>query len=179
VDKGTFSPGTLIQREYDYDPSGRSGTKGYFVGDDMMRNRCIILGVKYADGTAWTNPSPPALSATGIPFTMPADPDPNAPVTITNCDGTSFSDWRVSYQNSSSKPITAADFALVMHGRIDAAARDLHNLRPGDGNTAHFPLDGDDKVYHPQCIPLRVNYADGTVWYNPLFAPAGSDGSAR
>lgn len=178
VDKGTFSPGTLIQREYDYDPTGRSGAKGYFVGDDMMQNRCIVLGVQYADGTAWTNPSAPPLSEKGIPFTV-TDPDPNAPIAISNCDGSSGDNWRVSYGNKSSKPIVAADFALIMHGRIDAAARDLHDISPEDGNNARFPLDGDDKVFHPQCIPLRVNFADGTVWYNPLFAPASTAGLSQ
>ncbi|HLI96814.1 MAG TPA: hypothetical protein VKT72_12105 [Candidatus Baltobacteraceae bacterium] len=178
VDKGTFSPGTLIQREYDYDPTGRSGAKGYFVGDDMMQNRCIVLGVQYADGTAWTNPSAPPLSEKGIPFTV-TDPDPNAPIAISNCDGSSGDNWRVSYGNKSSKPIVAADFALIMHGRIDAAARDLHDISPEDGNNARFPLDGDDKVFHPQCIPLRVNFADGTVWYNPLFAPASAAGLSQ
>ena len=168
TDKGTFSPGTLIEHEY-YDAPGGSG-KGYFVADDMMQNRCIVLGVKYADGTSWANPSAPQLSKDGVPFADAPDPGPNAPVTITGCDGKSSSDWHVDYQNSSTKPIVATDFALIMHGKIDDAARDLHNLAPGDGSTARFVL-YDNNVFHPACIPLRVNYADGTVWYNPLFAP--------
>lgn len=169
-DKGTFSPGTLIERQYGY---GDNNAKGDYIEDDMLRSRCIVLGVKYADGTAWTNPSAPPFSKKGILFAVPTDPDPNAPVTITGCDGKSGSDWHVDYQNASTKPIVAADFALIMHGKIDAAGRDWHNLAPGSGSTAHFGLD-DDNVYHPACIPLRVNYADGTVWYNPLFAPAQS-----
>lgn len=167
-DKGTFSPGTLIEREYSDYPAGWG--KGYVVADDMMQNRCIVLGVKYADGTSWTNPAAPQVSKNGVPFTVASDPDPSAPVTITGCDGKSGSEWHVNYQNSSAKPIVASDFALIMHGKIDAAARNLHSLAPGDGTTARFGL-YDNNVYHPQCIPLRVNYADGTVWYNPLFAP--------
>lgn len=171
TDKGTFSPGTLIQRQYGYrDDNG----KGYLVGGDMMQNRCIVLGVKYADGTSWTNSSLPALSEKGIPFTA-GDPDLNAPVTVTGCDGHSGDTWHVAYQNASPKPIVASDFALIMHDRIDEAARDLHNLAPGQGNFVVFELADGDNVFHPQCIPLRVNYADGTVWMNPLFAPpAGS-----
>lgn len=166
ADKGTFSPGTLIQRKYGYyDNNG----KGYFVADDMMQNRCVVLGVTYADGTTWKNTSAPPLSEKGIPFTV-TDADPNAPVTITGCDGSSGGSWHVDYQNSSKKFIVAADFAFIMHGRIDAAGRELHGLSPGDGSTARFGLV--DDVYHPQCIPLRVTYADGTEWYNPLFAPA-------
>lgn len=111
------------------------------------------------------------ITEKGVPFTV-GDSDPNALVTVTGCDGHSGDTWHVTYQNASSKPNVAADFALIMHDRIDAAARDLHNLGPGDGNFVRFELGGADNVFHPQCIPLRVNFADGTVWMNRLFAPA-------
>lgn len=166
--KGTFTPGVLIQRGY-----GSVGGKGNAVGDDVMHTGCIVLAVRYADGTSWKNPSIPPLSLKGVPLTV--DPDAQAPVTVTGCDASSANaydpngQWRMSYENSSSKPIVAADFALVMHGYIQAVARDLHNLGPGGTSSPRF-LQWDPHVYHPKCVPLRVSYADGTQWENPLFA---------
>ncbi len=164
--KGTFTPGVLVQRGY-----GSLGGKGNVVSDDMMHTTCVVLAVHYVDGSSWSNPSPPARSLKGIPFTV--DPTAAAPVKIERCDASSATadyngNWRLSYQNTSSKPIVAADFAIVMHGVINAAARDLHDLSPGDSSSPHFLL-WDPKVFHPQCIPLRVNFADGTKWENPLF----------
>ena len=166
-EKGTFSPGTLIRREFGY------GSMGNVLGDDMMRNRCIVLGVHYLSGATWSNPSPPPQALKGIPFTVTPE-DSLAPLTILGCRASSSSsdyngDWSVTYRNTSSKPMVSADFAIVMHGVIEAAAQDLHNLAPGDGNTTRFLLD-DPHVYHPRCVPLRATYADGSTWINPLFA---------
>ena len=158
-DKGTFSPGALIRREYGYGAVD-------LLGDDMMRNRCIVLAVHYSDGAKWINPSPPPKAFKGIPFTVTPG-GASAPLSILSCRTSSSTsdyngDWYVGYRNTSSKPMVSADFAIVMHGIIEAAAQDLHNLAPGDANTARFLLD-DPHVFHPKCVPLRATYADGST----------------
>ncbi len=177
TEKGPFSKGTVLHKSWDLlgTRGDRNQTeRGMAIDSDMLQNRCTVLSITYADGTSWQNPSTPPASPTAIPFDPPS-PAPDAPLTVTGCNGSSTSyygagDWRVDYQNTSQKPSIAADFALVMHGHLIATARDVHNLSPGDGTRGTFPL-GDPNFIHPVCIPIRMDFADGTEWVNPLFAP--------
>ena len=140
---GRFMSGVVIQRGYG------SGGKGSVVADDVMHTHCIVLGVRYADGTSWKSASSPPLSLKGVPFTV--NPSTMAPVTDTRCNASSATgddpnaEWVLSYTNASSKQMISADFA-----------RDLHRLAPGQGSSPRF-YQWDPHVYHPKCAPLRID----------------------
>lgn len=171
TDSGTFTSGTLIERSWGDDLAPKSQkTEGDPVLTDLLQERCVVLGVTYADGTSWKNPSPPPESLKGLNLDPPS-PGPNDPLTVSGCDGSSLSrggDWHVDYQNVAQKPSVAADLALFMHGHLVAIDRDLHNLDPGSGTTGRFPL-GEPDFFHPICVPVSVDFADGTSWTNPAF----------
>jgi hypothetical protein len=172
-DNGTFAPGKLIERGWDADVAPKSQVlAGKAVLTDLLQGYCVVLGVTYADGTSWENPSPPPMSLGGITIDPPM-PSPQDPVTISGCDGSSANyygsgSWRVDYNNASQKAIVATDLALFMHGSLMAIDRDLHNLAPGDGSRARFPM-WDPKFFQPTCVPVSVEFADGTTWLNPAF----------
>ena len=176
TDSGTFTPGKLFERGWGSDVAPKSQVlAGQAVMTDLLQEYCVVLGVTYADGTSWKKPSPPPMSLDGITFDPPM-PGPNDPVTISGCDGSSSNyygngSWRVNYQNVSQKPIVATDLALFMHGSLMAIDRDLHNLAPADGTQVTFPM-WDPKFFHPSCVPVSVEFADGTTWVNHAFGAA-------
>ena len=152
--------------------SSASTRRGHAVLTDLLHGYCVVLGVTYADGTSWKTPSPPPMSLKGITIDPPM-PGLQDPVTLSGCDGSSADyygsgSWRVDYNNASQKAIVATDLALFMHGSLMAIDRDLHDLAPGDGSRARFPL-WDRKFFQPTCVPVSVEFADGTMWLNPAF----------
>lgn len=87
----------------------------------------------------------------------PATPSTSAPVTVQGCsaDGKRLA-LNVNFTNASSQEVTKVHFAIADASGPLAMVDDVGSYAPGE------------IVHHP----LRVNDADGSVWYNPLFAPA-------
>ncbi|MBV8164771.1 MAG: hypothetical protein JOZ91_10945 [Candidatus Eremiobacteraeota bacterium] len=80
----------------------------------------------------------------------------------------------IDYVNISHKTMSEIEFGLVANGRLVAEVRDVGTFSPGAeikhkfGVSANiFPL----QTGLPQCVPLRIAFADGTHWRNPALPP--------
>lgn len=153
-DSGTFAPGIEIVREL----QPRSG----IVPNDVMNQRCIVLSATLADGTMWKNPSPP-VSAAWPPFAADAAPTAGQ-ITITGCDS-----GRVHYRNDGPLQVTAVDIGLLEDGKVVRTFRNVHTLTAPDETAYGFYQQNDIKIKDERCVPLRVDYADGTEWVNPAL----------
>lgn len=76
----------------------------------------------------------------------------------------------ITYQNESSVAATEIDFGLVAGDALVAVAKDVGKFSPGVMidhefvvSREIFPLGAS-----PRCAVLRVKYADGSVWQNPI-----------
>ena len=153
-DAGTFSPGIEIVRE----SSGNN-----IVPNDALQPACVVLSATFADGTSWTNPSSPAALASWPPIS----PDASASgghITITGCDSS-----RAHYRNDGPLATRAVDIALIEDGHIVRTLRDAHDLAPQDELTSGFFAQNEIKIKDEKCVPIRVDYADGTEWINPAL----------
>jgi hypothetical protein len=80
----------------------------------------------------------------------------------------------IHYTNISSRPMTSIEFGLIANGHLVAEVRDVGTFSPG-AEIKHkfgispnvFPL----QTGLPQCVPLRITFADGTKWRNPRLPP--------
>ena len=76
----------------------------------------------------------------------------------------------IDYSNATSSVMSRIEFGLLANGRLVAEVRDVGTFSPG-AEIKHsfglsrnvFPL----RTGLPRCIPLRITFADGTVWRNP------------
>jgi hypothetical protein len=90
------------------------------------------------------------------------------PITTTNPE------LAIHYKNISSKTMTEIEFGLVANGILRAEVRDVGTFTTG-AEIKHrfgispnvFPL----QTGLPQCVPLRITFADGTKWRNPALPP--------
>jgi hypothetical protein len=75
----------------------------------------------------------------------------------------------IDFANVSSNPIASVDFGLVSNGKVVAMVRDTGMFAP---NATIMHAYGIQASQVPSgsgatCIPLRVQYANGTTWMNP------------
>jgi hypothetical protein len=76
----------------------------------------------------------------------------------------------IDFANASSAPISSVEFGLVADDRLLAVVRDMGSFAPnvrimhayGIADAAVPPAGA-----RPECVPLRVRYADGITWVNP------------
>jgi hypothetical protein len=80
----------------------------------------------------------------------------------------------IDYTNISHKTMSEIEFGLVANGVLLAEVRDVGTFTPNSkiqhrfGISANvFPI----RTGLPQCPPLRITFADGTKWRNPLLPP--------
>ncbi len=80
----------------------------------------------------------------------------------------------IDYVNISHKEMTQIEFGLVANGILKAEVKDVGTFAPGVeikhkfGISANvFPI----ATGLPQCVPLRITFADGTKWRNPALPP--------
>jgi hypothetical protein len=87
---------------------------------------------------------------------------------------TYFPSWdaflAITYKNQASLPATEIDFGLVVRGSLVAVAKDVGKFSQGVTvdhefvvSSEVFPLES-----APHCSVLRVKYADGSAWLNPI-----------
>jgi len=81
----------------------------------------------------------------------------------------------IHYVNVTPAPIKQIDFGLVAKGILVAEVRDVGTFSHGAEikhtfglNPNVFPI----STGLPECVPLRVTYANGTVWHNPRLPHA-------
>jgi hypothetical protein len=75
----------------------------------------------------------------------------------------------VSFENTSTKPIKSVQFGLVRNGNVVAMARDV-GMFDSNAVIMHsyaLPIGSLHGDTSGTCIPLRIEYADGTTWTNP------------
>jgi hypothetical protein len=76
----------------------------------------------------------------------------------------------VDFVNASSASIDTIEFGLVADGKLLAVVRDRGSFAP-NARIMHAYGIADSAVppagSTPECVPLRVRYADGTTWMNP------------
>jgi hypothetical protein len=80
----------------------------------------------------------------------------------------------IDYVNVSHKTMSSIEFGLVANGILKAEVRDVGTFSPGAEIKHKFPLS--PNVFPigtglPQCPALRITFADGTKWRNPLLPP--------
>ncbi len=76
----------------------------------------------------------------------------------------------IDFVNSTDKSMKTIEFGLVARGMLVAEVRDVGKFSPGVEIKHEFGLN--PNVFPlgtglPQCVPLRIHYADGTTWQNP------------
>jgi hypothetical protein len=83
----------------------------------------------------------------------------------------------IDYTNISAKPMHTIEFGLIANQRLIAEVKDVGSFSPG-AEIKHkfavspniFPI----QTALPQCVPLRITFADGTKWRNPRLPPKNS-----
>ena len=80
----------------------------------------------------------------------------------------------IHYKNITHKTMSAIEFGLVANGRLVAEVRDEGTFSPNAEIKHRFGISAN--VFPiptglPQCVPLRVTFADGTKWRNPGLPP--------
>jgi len=89
------------------------------------------------------------------------------PVAVTTSQSAELA---IDYLNVTHYVMSTIEFGLVANGRLVAEVRDVGKFSPRAEIKHRFGLD--PNVFPlgtglPQCVPLRVTYADGTQWVNP------------
>lgn len=90
------------------------------------------------------------------------------PVTTTNPE------LAIHYKNISPKTMHQIEFGLVANGILKAEVRDVGTFSSGVHIKHRFGISAN--VFPigtglPQCVPLRITFADGTTWRNPALPP--------
>ncbi len=76
----------------------------------------------------------------------------------------------IDYVNTSPQTAKAVDFGLVARGHLVAEVRDVGSFTTGARIQHEFGLSRNVfpiSTGLPECVPLLVEYQDGTVWKNP------------
>jgi hypothetical protein len=80
----------------------------------------------------------------------------------------------IDYVNIAHKTMHMIEFGLIANGILRAEVRDVGTFSPGAeikhsfGISANvFPI----QTGLPQCIPLHIEFADGSKWRNPKLPP--------
>jgi hypothetical protein len=76
----------------------------------------------------------------------------------------------IDFENVSSKPIKAVEFGLVKNGKVVTMVRDAGTFVPNALVMHAFGSDIDlGTDTNATCVPLRIEYADGTAWMPPAM----------
>jgi hypothetical protein len=80
----------------------------------------------------------------------------------------------IDYRNITPKTMHSIEFGLIANGRLVAEVKDVGTFTQNAEikhtfalNPNVFPL----QTGLPQCVPLRIIFADGTKWRNPMLPP--------
>lgn len=76
----------------------------------------------------------------------------------------------IDYTNITQNVIKEVEFGLVTNGNLVAEVKDVGTFSPGAEIKHEFGLSPNVfpiQTGLPQCIPLKIKYADGTKWKNP------------
>jgi len=80
----------------------------------------------------------------------------------------------IHYKNISHKTMSSIEFGLVVNSVLRAEVKDVGTFSPGAEIKHKFGLNPNVFPIQsalPQCIPLRITFADGTHWRNPALPP--------
>lgn len=156
----TFAPGEVNQRD-GYSETG-------ILPSDLMQQKCVVLATTYEDGTTWTNPAPPP-SAKWPPIASTAT-STGGQLTLDGCDSYAWGGaGAVHVTNTGPLDVKAWDIAFVVNGSIIRTLRELHTLKAQEDITSHGYTLTKGNSHDAICVPLRVDYADGSQWVNPLI----------
>lgn len=189
LDWGYVANGNIVARGTDTKPvaAGASVDRTFTFPRDIFpkgrllgKTSCTVLGVVYADGTAWTNAAPPSLHLRAIATPPPGEDlgfvglDPAAAgvsVAMQSINVTgppSAIAIELQYTNRSAKAITSVRWGLSADGVIFDAFNDEAGVAAGAAVDRHWSL--------PHALPagikeadvnihvLHVNFSDGTQW---------------
>jgi hypothetical protein len=90
------------------------------------------------------------------------------PVTTTNPQ------LAIYYKNISPKVMSKIEFGLVANGVLLAEVLDVGTFSPHAEIKHRFAISPNVfpiRTGLPQCVPLRITFADGTHWRNPALPP--------
>jgi len=93
------------------------------------------------------------------------------PVTTTNPQ------LAIDYKNISPKTMHEIEFGLIANRNLVAEVRDVGTFSTGAEIKHKFGISPNVFPIHtglPQCVALRITFADGTKWRNPLLPPKNS-----
>jgi hypothetical protein len=83
----------------------------------------------------------------------------------------------IDYVNISHKTMNDIEFGFIANQRLIAEVKDVGTFSPGaeikhkfEVSPNIFPI----QTALPQCVPLRITFADGTKWRNPRLPPKGA-----
>jgi len=163
TNEGKYSPGIDIVSSW---TAGNAA-----VPSEILPRRCVVLSVAYANGPAWKDLAPPPTAHGAPPFDD--DPATTAPVTMTHCrashvEGRYSAEVGFAYINDAKLVATRVDFGLVENGGIVGIFSNAGSFAPGIEIRHTSYLDDSLSYTSPSCVPLRVRYADGSVWNRPL-----------
>jgi hypothetical protein len=72
----------------------------------------------------------------------------------------------ISFTNTTSKTISLVDFGFVVNGKLATEVRDAGSFAPGVAIMHDFNIPNDAYAASGHCVPLQVEFADGTIWKN-------------
>jgi hypothetical protein len=119
---------------------------------------------------AWADPMGQAVTVNGCA----ASPPHNAQTWL-NVFGSNVHEpampamLMIDFQNASSKPISSVDFGFVQNGRVVTTVRDVGMFAPNAVIMHAYGLDYTVPNASGTCVPLRIQYADGSSWMNPTM----------
>ena len=75
----------------------------------------------------------------------------------------------IDYVNRTHIVMTDVEFGLIVSGNLLAEVRDVGTFSPGAEIKHEFGLNRDIFPLRgmPECVPLRIKFADGSKWRNP------------
>jgi hypothetical protein len=80
----------------------------------------------------------------------------------------------IHYKNIAQKMMTAIEFGLIANGVLVDEVRDVGTFSPHAEIKHRFAISPNVfpiRTGLPQCVPLRITFADGTKWRNPTLPP--------
>jgi hypothetical protein len=78
----------------------------------------------------------------------------------------------IAYANATQMEMKSIEFGLVANGQLVAEVRDEGTFSPGAKIEHEFGLSPNVfplQTGLPRCLPLRITYASGRMWRNPLL----------
>ena len=75
----------------------------------------------------------------------------------------------IAFSNTAAKPISVVDFGFVVGGKLATEVRDAGSFAPGVTIKHDFHIPKDAYAAKGMCVPLQVQFADGSTWKNPAL----------